>query len=127
MKQYKLKDRERQAALERSFEGFNEALQEAVKNANFSHCSVIEVTGDSEWWSVTIHKSEIELVDGYDPYAWNEFPEVIPPEDVEMRVEFRWNTGDIGKTCAIFYNGEWVDSSDRSLLIENVMRFRPWE
>ena len=78
-------------------------------------------------------KTAIECTEVYDPYAWNEYPNVMPPEDVLMRVEYvQFNThGEKEitiRTCAIFRKGEWLDGVLKYPLASiKTCRFRPWE
>lgn len=78
-------------------------------------------------YSAVFRVDEIMIQEGYDPNAWNKFPEVTPPENIPMRVEFIWNDGARGKCCGVYRNGVWSNSEDRDCEIENVKRFRPWE
>ena len=72
----------------------------------------------------------VEEVQEYNPKAWNNFPEVEPPEDVLMRVELN----DGGRKCALFHHFSDGDSwchPDGSCLpkfySDCVTRFRPWD
>lgn len=73
-------------------------------------------------------KSELEDVPKYNPHAWNDFPEVTPPEGVWMRLELRPKSGGSCRVGAKYVNGKWFLYGGS---IENfanyTARFRPWE
>ncbi len=141
MIRYELKDKERQAALEKAFPGFGADLQSTCEcefDDRFCHVSVrLSNCGGVVYDSaVDIMKSAICTERAYDPKAWNKFPEVTPPEGVWMRVE-----GDRAKHFhvkhgAIFLRGEWYwriprpsDPNPACAQIDRreVERFRPWD
>ena len=78
-------------------------------------------------------QEDLEEVHEYNPHAWNNYPEVTPPYDVMMRVEF-----ENGEGTKAFYK-HCLDGSDywfsksrmafsKNMLINNpIKRFRPWE
>lgn len=73
--------------------------------------------------------TELEEVEEYNPHAWNEYPAVIPPEGVLMRVEAVGRSG-VFRDCAIFKDGVWQSDMDGEACDEfyaKVKRFRPWE
>lgn len=95
---------------------------------------------------------ELEEIPKYDPSDWNEYPKVMPPKGVPMRIEYKNREGNIVRECAFFIDvkgaplpaywfsakslgimGEAVDDAysidDNNYLIEDGMklRFRPWE
>ena len=79
---------------------------------------------------------QLEEVSDFNPNAWNEYPAVKPPEGEMMRVEyFSLILRKLGRTCAIFCNGQWfveIDGEpDTEFPLEKTMikvkRFRPWE
>lgn len=126
---YKLKDKERQEALERALSGFSARFQKACSD-QFGTSSAIYVTGDEHVWAVLIPADEIEKVQEYDPKKWNAFPYVEPPDDVLMRVE----TSDGKKKCAYFHrfcDGEcWCDLDGTAwpqAFSDSVICYRPWE
>ena len=80
-----------------------------------------------------ISTKEIEEAPDYNPNAWNEYPDVTPPEGVMMRVEAR-TLDDYGERWivkfygAIYVDGVWrssVEIKDPETL--QIFRFRPWE
>ena len=88
------------------------------------------IFGNAHIWAVAIPVSEIEEVLNYDPYGWNAFPDVEPPEGVLMRVETR----DDKKKCAYFHNfsdgGCWCDPDGSAwprAFSDAVILFRPGE
>lgn len=72
----------------------------------------------------------------YDPDGWNDYPEVTPPEDVLMQVEYVLPDLALScKRCMVFHNGDWCsvynDVPDEKLPplskdTEN-FRFKRWE
>lgn len=75
---------------------------------------------------------ELEEVPEYNPNAWNNYPEVTPPDNVLMRLEFT-ETESTGKPkrhyVAATFNGiTWGtrDSYSASFKMTKC-RFRPWE
>ncbi len=71
---------------------------------------------------------DVEYILKYNPYAWNEFPKVMPPEDVWMRLEIYPGCENSGRVGAKYVNGKWLLDDGT---IENFgnypARFRPWE
>lgn len=87
-------------------------------------------------FSVIIPADELEIVDGYDPHSWNEYPAVYPPEGVLMRVEeyipSQYDGPEVtpekvlGRTCAYWDGRNWVEG-DQAVEPLYSFRFRPWE
>lgn len=79
---------------------------------------------------MTFCTDELEEVPEYNPKGWNKFPQVWPPENVRMRVEFQYKNKP-EKTyhaCFYFFSGKWYwDTCNYSIdpSIGNI-RFRPW-
>lgn len=65
---------------------------------------------------------ELEVIDEYNPRAWNDYQKVTPPEGVWMRVETTRKVG----AKAMFKNGYWVEP-DGHYFVTGGGRFRPWE
>lgn len=116
---YRLKDKEKQAALEKWFHNFSEELNESCKNQINDRFDFVKL-------GICILKDEIELTHEYDPKDWNNYPDVTPPEGVLMRVE----CGQMRK-CIVFEKGKWRYPSGEFLEGQEFMfpvkRFRPWE
>ena len=130
MTMYRLRDKERQKALEIALPEFATRFQKACEELRTS--SAIYVTGNAHVWAVAIPVCEIEEILDYDPHGWNAFPDVEPPEDILMRVE----RSDGKKQCASFYyfrddgEGCWCDEDGAPWPMtysKRVIRFRPWE
>jgi hypothetical protein len=93
--------------------------------------SVPKSSGNEEReWCFSIPHDDLEEVQGYVPGAWNNYPEVQPPEDILMRVECKNGK----KTCAKFHvfddGGCWCDPDGTVWPLaysEGVKRFRSWE
>lgn len=80
-----------------------------------------------------ISKSSVEKVVEYDPKAWNNYPEVTPPEGVWMRCE-RPNdlcVDGIERMCMKWMvdeqGGFWTDDCESGDFDYDSLRFRPWE
>ena len=75
-------------------------------------------------------RDDIEYKTTYTPHAWNEYPNVRPPFDKDMRVEL-----DDGLRYCARYNKFsdgcfWVGTNGTCFpkyLNDKVVRFRPWE
>lgn len=133
MRRYELKDKERQAALEKAFPGFGRDLQAACKNElddEFNHiCVRLNHGGDIFYDNeVNIKKTAISTKEVYSPCAWNKYPEITPPERVLMQIEGRDDDGDSFHFSGYFKNRMWVDEYGYALAmnIYTVERFRPW-
>lgn len=135
MTMYRLRDKERQEALEKAFPGFAERLKYAyteeafVKGENVGNALHVS-SGASPYWTITFMPDEYTIVEEYDPKQWNPFPEFEPPDGVLMRVETR----DDKKKCAYFHNfsdgGCWCDPDGSAwprAFSDAVILFRPWE
>lgn len=143
---YRLKNAEMQAKLDSlSKENkFSDMLQEATKEflrrkqdeSTFANASVVYVTfgdmksdcfGDSSpQYNIRLNLEEIEEIKQYNPYAWNDFPEVTPPECKMMRVEYTDQYGAKRRGCAMFYKNKWVNFDGLNLYVHEA-RFRPWD
>lgn len=133
--QYKLKNREKMAALMELFPNFATALENAYLSSSCSadkkQKRVLRI-GSFEYpfWLIELDESEIAEFGDYNPHDWNKYPDVAPPEGVLMRVE----TKDGKKTCAKYHyysDGECWCEPDGSgwcqAFSDSVDRFRPWE
>lgn len=84
-------------------------------------------------YSAVFRVDEIMIQEGYDPNAWNKFPEVTPPEDVLMRVEtvggdkfrgyFHTFPDGVGRWCCVCFTPRHMPLHET----EKVRRYRPWE
>ena len=140
MIRYELKDKERQATLEKALPGFAMRLHEcyaAQRSDEFRFIVVdrregrpgINDDGDRPaYWKIDICKDDIEAVEQYDPKKWNEYPEVTPPKGILMRCEGQYRYGGIFKGAAAWDNGVWLPlepmTEPEDIMIE---RFRPWD
>ena len=122
-----LKDRVIEQKLNELSNGeFSKILNEAdMKNPNCI-CFTIDKKEDIEL-SVYLRPEAIEPE--YDPHAWNEYPDVTPPFDKDMRVEL----DDGLRYCARYHKFSdgcfWVSTNGTcfpNYLNYKVVRFRPW-
>lgn len=88
--------------------------------------------GDNRWVKskLAFFDREVEYVQDYNPKAWNEYPDVTPPFDKDMRVEL----DDGLRYCARYHKFSdgcfWVSTNGTcfpNYLNYKVVRFRPWE
>lgn len=122
-----LKDRVIEQKLNELSNGeFSKILNESdMKNPNCI-CFTIDKKEDIEL-SVYLRPEAIEPE--YDPHAWNEYPDVTPPFDKDMRVEL----DDGLRYCARYHKFSdgcfWVSTNGTcfpNYLNYKVVRFRPW-
>ena len=134
-----LKDRELERVLEKYSDGnFVKALNFAIERDWIDAANVVTVEFERKFLSrgytndLSFRTDELEEVPEYNHHAWNNYPEVTPPEGVLMRVEIDSN-GILLRNCAIFSGADWRITSDGSAVyadgytLDNVKRFRPWE
>lgn len=140
MKKYRLKDRELQEKLDAISGGdFSKRLQDPAK----SEKGFAVAYGDFPEINGLRHLSlfladEIEEVPEYDPNAWNEWPDVEPPEKTLLRIEII--TERIGKGtpepsggkvrcrgCATYSHGFWMLGEKITVKPRETVRFRPWD
>lgn len=127
---YRLKDKERQQALEKVLPGFSEALENGDTYYYPTLITMEAHKGKDDYWSMSLPKKWTEQFEEYDPSRWNDFPEVTPPDGVLMCVEVRReNRKRFLRFCAIFLAGAWYDPNPESQpqLVGQVLRFRPWD
>lgn len=133
---YRLKNRELQAKLDDISGGdFSKALaqadlEEGTVIVSFGKSSPI-LPGDEEPYEghafvALFLVDDLEPIHRYDPYGWNEWPKVTPPEGVLMRLEYNDQIGAKRKACATYFNGEWISFDGFKIEPRNA-RFRPWE
>lgn len=141
---YRLKNRELQAKLDDISGGdFSKALaqadlEEGTVIVSFGKSSPI-LPGDEEPYEghafvALFLVDDLEPIHRYDPYGWNLWPEVTPPEGVLMRLEYVDKCGAKRKTCAmvsrkmcgIVSKGVWTNFDGYEIDIDKG-RFRPWE
>lgn len=122
-----LKDRVMEQKLNELSNGeFSKILNKSdMKNPNCI-CFTIDKKEDIEL-SVFLRPEAIEPE--YDPHAWNEYPDVTPPFDKDMRVEL----DDGLRYCARYHKFSdgcfWVSTNGTcfpNYLNYKVVRFRPW-
>lgn len=135
MIRYRLKDRELQAAYEKCLKDFDHHLQIACEGFDDEEETVVlhhlcKMTDKPLIaWELTISKKEIEPVEEYDPLAWNNYPEVTPPEKVWMQCEGHFTTGGKYKGGAVYDGEHWYVPILGTLARFNIVieRFRPWD
>ena len=131
---YELKDKERQSALEKALPGFAIALQNDCKDqfdnpTSFVNTAIRDREGVVRECIVSIPKDAILAKETYDPYKWNEYSNVTPPEKVWMRIEMLSQDGGIKTRDVAFYKaGRWCKFPlDNGEVILGRLRFRPWD
>lgn len=135
MIRYTLEDKGRQEGLEKAFPGFGEDLQAAGEREFDDRYDYVEVPlsdcggvlGD---YTLPIAKTAIRTEEVYDPHAWNNFPQVTPPEGVPMRVEGHYKASGFTFSTAMCYQfGKWYPLITVSIPLSDLTidRFRPWD
>ena len=88
MRKYTLKDKVLYDWLCENSDDFDKEFQKACAQG-FEYldfiCLSFSTNKNSVLWDVeelAFKKNAIECIEVYDPYTWNEYPNVIPPEDV---------------------------------------------
>ena len=128
MTRYELKDKDKQAKFLAIFPDFLTALTNAMNHLEPGAQWVPVQSGEYEY-SVTINPEDVETFAEYDPHAWNNYPEVTPPEGVWMRIEMLSQDGGIKTRDVAFYKaGRWCKFPlDNGEVILGRLRFRPWD
>lgn len=129
MIRYELKDKERQAALEKALPGFRETLRYPETEGQmleFTHWGSSEDWEDDDW-ALSIHRNQLNEVVEYDPKGWNDYPEVTPPERVLMQVEGVDVEGVRLHRAAYYECKCWRWETGPLMADVQVKRFRPWD
>lgn len=136
---YRLKDRELEAKLNSLSKEypFSNELQNAIKNHNKG--DVIDVNfglgvlSDEEVFPtakfmVRLYENEIESYEEYDPNKWNKYPDITPPENIPMRLEYL-SFGQIKKECCIYRHSKWLISNTLEALPNGAknIRYKAWD
>lgn len=124
---YRLKDRELQKKLDEISGGdFSVRLNDEGKIDRSIKICFCLMDFDAHF-DYEVFPDMVEEVQDYNPKAWNEFPEVEPPEGVWMRVE--WRDGAVVRRDVARYVA-WGDTNEfvwtNRGVICDVERFRPW-
>lgn len=121
---YIIKDQERVKKLTEIWKEFPECLKDEHRcelycgelNVEMNDCSIIH-----------FEPGEFGIQADYTPHAWNEFPNVTPPEGIWMRCEWRPKSCTY-RTGLIFRNGRWEYTTGEAVKLSgNALRFRPWD
>ena len=140
MIRYELKDKERQACLEKALPGFAKRLHECyaaqqsdgyrfiVVDRREGRPSINDGGDRPAYWKIDIRKDDIEAVEQYDPKKWNKYPEVTPPKGILMRCEGQYRYGGKFIGAAVWCKGIWYPAEPMALPGDvTVERFRPWD
>ena len=121
-----LKDRVMEQKLNELSNGeFSKILNESDMTNPNCICFTIDKKEDIEL-SVYLRPEAIEPE--YDPNAWNEYPKVMPPEYVWMRLASCPVGPVAGHVCAKIKNGKWfLDDGTVENFGDYPARVRPWE
>ena len=132
---YRLKDKDLQDLLDQiSAEDFSAQLKEVASFKDhpnpFARTRTVyfDLNHDTPvMLSVEITPEMVEKVKEYNPKAWNNYPEVMPPTNVLMRVEIQ----ELGRPKPIKTSGTY-DGSRWSFFAHGYcspcdIRFRPWD
>ena len=143
MKKYRLKDRDLQRKLDEISGGdFSKRLNDTAdvwaNNPDIVSIAWETGLGKQTLFKVWIPRSDIEEIPQYAPSTWNEWPNVIPPARVLMRVEILTERLDQNgpeprggrkrfRGCASFDGQYWNFYGAAHLSPGETVRFRPWE
>lgn len=131
---FRLKDKELQAKLDEISNGeFTKALNEIPEceleynqGLNVVFGKLHESSIYYRRFSAHFDDFEIERLSEYNPYAWNNYPQIMPSEDELMRLEF----DDGFLTCGKYDTTKkaWFDTKGRPFPDAFIVkRFRPWD
>lgn len=133
MAKYRLKDQELQKKLDGLTKGaFSKWLLEQADINGFGDGTTYGVKlGEAIELGVLVRPEAVEAILEYNPNAWNSFPEVMPPEDVLMRVEtvggdtfrgyFHTFPDGVGRWCCVCFTPRHMPLHET----EKVKRYRP--
>lgn len=144
---YRLKNTELQKKLDELGGDFSARLNEAVqlcyadaqKTADRGGLGIIPVSfggayensyGDQFMrFVMRVPFHDIEEVDPFDPKKWNSWPEVDPPEGIDMCLEYCGADGELHRTVALFNYviGKWENIDEDYEIDIDKGRFRPWD
>lgn len=133
MIKYTLKNTRIRVGLELAFPSFDKALQTACEKEFDDTSEYVRVPLDDDEdvfveHQVKIRKSAIHAKAMYNPYEWNEYPNVTPPEGVWMRVEFWTAFGATVHGVFMYRDGAWQGSAcTKPDVVVKAARFRPWD
>ena len=135
---FRLKDRALQKQLDAITKGeFSKVLEKGIDPTFFCEEFLLLGVGAIR---VRIYESALEEVPEYDPHAWNEWPDITPPEGVLLRIEVKGpdenlnspepRFGKVRERCCAKFDGQyWVRSNGLIVLLHGgeTVRFRPWD
>lgn len=140
-----LKDRELEKKLIEICPNFLECIDFAIQTKE-KDADYIYLEFDRERENVTLGfnylyfwDDELEDILEYNPKDWNDYPKVIPPENVVMRCEIyteRYDTytpepkgGELVDRTSGVWNGHGWDFNSLNYVVPDnwTIRFRPWE
>lgn len=120
---YRMKNQDLQKTLDEFSNGeLNKRLSESIDPTDFFLTFTVED-------GVTIRlglDARALMPNNYNPHKWNRFPDVTPPEGVEMRVQFLHYDCLLRNGCAVYEKGRWMNEYGRKDDRE-IAWFRPWE
>lgn len=122
---YVIKDKERLRKLTELWPKFPEFLKDEQQCELYDGELNVDA-GDGS--TIHFNPDEFEIQKDYNPKAWNNFPEITPPEGVWMRCECRAKSFCTCHTGLIFRNNRWeYETGEAARLYGDVLRFRPWD
>lgn len=147
MTQYRLKNTELQKKLDELGDDFSARLNEAVqlcyddaqKTVDRGGLGIIPVSFGGAYenrygdqfvrFVMRVPFNDIEEVDPFDPKKWNSWPEVDPPEGIDMCLEYRDSDGELHREVALFNYciGKWENTDGGYEIDIDKGRFRPWD
>lgn len=134
---YKLKDEKLAEHFRAIYPTFDEELNIACKRqmedkSDYIHLTIYGINRVDHEDELFFKKSAIKEILKYNRKDWNSYPEVMPPHNIALRVEYQDTLGAFRKTCGVFFKPAsddpafWIDFNSKKLEFQS-LRFRPWE
>ena len=126
-----LENQKLEKQLIKSFPDFVQLLNDAMKKVeSYDNEVTIQLKNKDRYFGGLFFPiDDVKEVGDYNPHDWNDFRNVMPPEDVWMRVEVLFENGNKSHLGMIFKDGKWLEDAGLiyTLSKNSVVRFRPWE
>lgn len=125
MTTYRLRDRKLQQKLDELSKGtFSELI--ATSGAIFAREDKSLLKLGNGRFIVVLHKEDFEAI--YNPDAWNNYPEVTPPEGIPLRIQISRGHALI-RFFAYYKDSRFYDAEGRLIHIDkrDDVQFKSWE
>lgn len=126
----RLKDKALQERVKAVFPSFDGLLEVACSTLSEHQPVFVGAKDGCLDWGMYIDRDAIDITQDYNPNGWNEFPEVIPPEGVWMRVVMhsRNDKENVDRKMVAYYKyGAWRNADGVPYPSwYTAKRYRPW-